>query len=499
MQVGWVELQLIRLDGTSPDPLGLPVFNLEPQNGQAPPEIGFAVPGAVNALLQIEVRSDGDYGLSVVHAGISRIFFVKALALTIWGVPGDPSHDPQRLDMKTQEPVDPGPLPRIPFYTNPTSCGAQLPLHASATSYQQPAKVVKATATLPPITGCEEVGFAPTLRARPSTDVADSPSGLDLDLQIPQNLDPGGLASAQLREAKLTLPEGLVVNPSAANGLGACSPEQIGLRSAVGERLAHFDTKPPSCPDASGIGTVEVQTPLIAAALQGTVYLATPHRNPSGSLLAVYLAIRGPGLEIKLPGELEADPATGRLTVTFEESPQLPIEHLRLHLFRGPLAPLRTPELCGTYATTSTLTPWSAPQSGPPAAPKDEYAIKRAPGGDSCARSAVEVPLPLLRSRLHRADRRGLPALPCQPQPRGRDPAARHPHRDPAPGAFGPARRHRELHRSGLGPGRRALGQGRGGLALLPGRQQGGEGVRQRRSRSRALPGHRQRLPSRPL
>jgi hypothetical protein len=390
MQVGWALLTL-RSPISDPDfriVAPWPVFNLEPRDGVTA-EIGLSF-SPITSHQQVMVRSDGDYGLNVVNTGISRLYEVISVGLTIWGVPGDPSHDSQRLDMYG-EPISPGPLPRIPFYTNPTHCGGELPLRVEATSYQDPGKVVEADTTLPPITGCDEVEFAPTLKARPTTDIADSPSGFELDLGIPQNREPDGLASAHLRDATLTLPEGLVVNPSSANGIEACSPQQIGLKTPVGDPVAHFGLEPPSCPAASSLGDVELVTPAFDDPLEGTVYLAEPHRNPFGSLLALYLSVQGHGLDLKLPGEIEADPRTGRLTASFRENPQLPVEHLRLHLFRGPLAPLRTPAVCGAFATTSSLTPWSAPESGPPATPTDKYAIDRARGG-GCPRAEAEQP-----------------------------------------------------------------------------------------------------------
>jgi hypothetical protein len=55
------------------------------------------------------------------------------------------------------------------------------------------------------------------------------------------------------------------------------------------------------------------------------------------------------------------DPASGQLTATFDNNPQLPVEDLTLH-FRGggPRSELATPEICGDYRTTGSLTPWSA-------------------------------------------------------------------------------------------------------------------------------------------
>ena len=51
--------------------------------------------------------------------------------------------------------------------------------------------------------------FAPTIEARPTTNVADAPSGLHVDLHLPQkNEDPEGLGEADLQDATVTLPAG---------------------------------------------------------------------------------------------------------------------------------------------------------------------------------------------------------------------------------------------------------------------------------------------------
>src|SRR5262249_19018930 len=119
----------------------------------------------------------------------------------------------------------------------------------------------------------------------------------------------------------------------------------------------------------------------------GSLYVAKPYENPFGSLLALYIAVNDvdTGVVVKLAGEVNLDPNTGQLSSTFENNPQLPFEDLRLHVFGGAGGALRTPPTCGTYATTSSLTPWSAPDSGPPATPEDTYAIEQGASGGSCA------------------------------------------------------------------------------------------------------------------
>ena len=172
----------------------------------------------------------------------------------------------------------------------------------------------------------------------------------------------------------MKLPEGMALNPSAAGGREGCSSAQIGLTTAIGQTPIRYREEPQQCPDASKLGTVEVTTPLLDHQLPGAVYLAKPFDNPFGSLLAIYLAIEDEqsGIIAKLAGKVEADPTTGQLTTTFQESPQLPLDDVDLHLFGGARGALTTPLSCGTHATTSTLTPWSTPE-GADAHPSDSF------------------------------------------------------------------------------------------------------------------------------
>jgi len=171
------------------------------------------------------------------------------------------------------------------------------------------------------------------------------------------------------------LPAGMTVSPSAANGLGACTLEQIGLGNA----------NAPSCPDSSKLGTVEIETPLLEKPLKGSVFVAQQGNlagngsNPFGSLLALYLVAEGQGALIKLPGKIELDATTGQLTARFGEDPltkqflpELPFSDLKMSFFGGPRAPLITPSSCGTYTTTSQLTSWDG---NPPAEPSSEFTV----------------------------------------------------------------------------------------------------------------------------
>ncbi len=148
----------------------------------------------------------------------------------------------------------------------------------------------------------------------------------------------------------------MALNPAAADGLSACSTEQVGLESAA----------PISCPESSKVGTVEIHTPLLPDPLVGAAYLATQDANPFGSLVALYIVAEDAkaGVLMKLAGQVTPNPVTGQLVATFKETPQLPFEDLSLNFFGGSRAPLGTPALCGGYTTTASIEPWSGYRTG---------------------------------------------------------------------------------------------------------------------------------------
>src|SRR5262249_45454067 len=144
-----------------------------------------------------------------------------------------------------------------------------------------------------------------------------------------------------------------------------------------------------NCPQASKIGEVEVETPLLEGALlRGQVFIATSDENPFHSLLALYMVIREPkrGILVKLPGKVEPDPQTGQLRTTFGEPgfeiPQVPFSHFRFQFRSGARAPLVTPPLCGSYETQVQFTTWAQPQKTYPGT--TSFQIGSGPGGGPC-------------------------------------------------------------------------------------------------------------------
>jgi hypothetical protein len=383
----------------SPLILPEPIYNLEPAPGKASNFAFVAVAYTVH--IEGGLRP-GDYTEMAETRGIPALQRKPAMGvqLLLWGDPSAPTFDHVRVSVFGDCSESPCPVPEadVAALSMPTSCAETPSGEAEAFSWEHPngpaakrSDVMRdANGNEIGITGCAGVEFKPTLKARPTTNVADSPSGLDVDLEVPQTSSLSQRATANLRKAEVTLPEGLVVNPAGANGLLGCSSAQIGIDNATGVTNGNA----PACPASSRIGSIEVESALVDHPLPGSVYAATPGDNPFHSLLAIYAVIEDPraGLLVKLPGHVVPDPNTGRLITTFDNNPQLPFSHFQLSFFGGAHGVLRTPATCGNYSTTSSLTPWSAPDSGPPATAKDDYSISAPPAGGGCGSSLANNP-----------------------------------------------------------------------------------------------------------
>jgi NHL repeat len=358
--------------GGAPETEPFPVYNMAPPPG-TPAELAFPYI-EVGQPITFQLRSDGDYGVTANVHNISEAAPIIGSQLTLWGVPADPRHDlerflPSRGSANNTE-YKPGneaggPLPagtaEVPFLTNPTRCGEQTEFTLTGDSWLHPGKLAEdglpapggegwvsvSTPMFPRgITGCEKLTFHPELEVKPTTTVADSPTGLTVDLRVPQPEGANNLATPALKDATVTLPQGVAISPSQANGLEGCARAQIKLKSMA----------QPECPNGSQVGKVEVTTPLLSEILTGQVYVGSER---SGSTFHIYLVIRGNGILIKLEGTVHADERTGQLTSTFDENPQMPFSDLRLTFYGGENAALATPEACGSYQTTSLLRPWS--------------------------------------------------------------------------------------------------------------------------------------------
>ena len=346
-QVGITKVRLVTFGE-----LTEPVFNLAlPHPEKEVARFGFT--GAyVPVFIDIKVRTAADYGATATVHGAPGLVSVVRAETTLWGDPADPSHDEMR--MNAAEALDCGGpcggrnesgLPSTAFMTNPSAC-QPMSVGITATTYQLPGQLFSATAPMDPIANCRGLPFEATLQAEPTSHVAGAPTGLKTKLVLPQHLGGGERATATMREARVTLPAGMQVAAGAANWIGTCSEAQVGYREEVDA----------ACPDSSKLGTARITSPAVSLPIEGTVYQRTP---TPGHQFGLWLTSDALGLHIKVPGELEPDWNTGRLTAVFRDLPQVPVEEIDLDIWGGPRAPLENPDSCGTYTTDFSFAPHS--------------------------------------------------------------------------------------------------------------------------------------------
>jgi hypothetical protein len=236
------------------------------------------------------------------------------------------------------------------FLTLPSVCSGSTTSYLEVESYNGE---VSSTATHPPvgIEGCDKVPFKPTVTVTPENSSSDRPDGATADVRAPQNVGEDEINTSDIKDVHVTLPEGMTLNPSAAHGLAACTGAQI----AIGT------TGSVTCPAASKVGTVTIETDLPPGSLTGNVYLGSPSGGPiTEPPYTIYLDAESPlGVSVRLQGSVTPNPSTGRLEATFAHNPQLPFSDVILKLGGGPRAPIANPLLCGTTQIEALFTPYT--------------------------------------------------------------------------------------------------------------------------------------------
>ena len=397
------------------------LYNMVPPPGTAAELATDLADGGIFLHALVGLRSDDDYGVEaathdVLALGTEPIFGVSA---QVWGDPSGDAHDLIRGHCPVGEPEKcEVPQGETPLLTMPGECPAgPRPFALAADSWEEPFPQFaekEAFAEGARTEECEALEFEPSIQSRPTTNLTDSPSGLNFTLHQPTEEprpDPlEGHAPGILKDAVVRFPAGMAVNPSQAAGLGACGESEVGFQGEEGGTL-FFSKAPQSCPAAARIGTLEATSPALVArnpqheierdpegdpvleVLKGSVYVAKPFANPFNSLVAVYLVIEDEktGIVAKLAGKGELNPDTGQVSTRFRENPEQPIEDIRVHIFGGARGSFVTPPTCGPHTTQSELTPWSAPE-GKSAAPADSFQSSASPLGGACPATEAQMP-----------------------------------------------------------------------------------------------------------
>lgn len=355
------QVGIVRIRAGAEEASTVGLFNLA-HGPDVPARFGFRYIVAI-ATITPKIRP-GDYGISAASLDISQIKPVKEVEVVFWGVPADASHDLERSDEmdflpspENRTPIK-DPAPQLPFWTSPTSCPGDpqgFTVRGDSWEHQNvfDERTLSADEDGTPFIweGCEDLPFEPTMTPKPGTHRAHSPTGLDVNFDVPSNEGPEGFSTSTVKRTVIDFPRGMTVSSSAVAGLQACSETQAGLGT----------NDPPTCPDGSKIGTVTIHTQLLKEPIEGDVVLAKQGENPFHSTFAIYLLVKGLGFYLKIPGELHVDNETGQLKAIFDDLPQLPFENVQLDFRGGPTAPLVTPDTCGDYSIRTEVFPWARP------------------------------------------------------------------------------------------------------------------------------------------
>jgi hypothetical protein len=390
------------------------IYNLEPPPGY-PADFGYKIAGFAVGHIFASLDPAQDYAIKATSPFITDVLAVRGVQVKMWGVPGDPRHDavranPVAFKSGTTE-VDPS-VPDWgapfaaevePFFSLPMDCGVDNgAFQVSVDSWNnQGAFTPKVDSpTDVNVTGCNDprVRFKPALSLQPTSRAADSPTGLNVDLEVPLRDQAGtepdllypqsgnlhSIDTPPMKKVVVTFPKGMTISTSAAQGLGVCSSAQIGIGN----------NDPVTCPDSSQYGELTLSTPLLPAdePMKGFIYIAKKGDNPFNNFLSMYFVIEDPsrGLRIKIPGKIDLDPVTGQIVTTFDDLPQFPVSNMRLSFKGGVRSALVNPATCGSKTISATFYSWAAPTTA--LSSNSSYAVTQKADGSPCVNNLSERP-----------------------------------------------------------------------------------------------------------
>jgi hypothetical protein len=380
----------------SPDPAKgtrVPLYNLEPNEGE-PARLGFVIAGSKVIELEGGVAWESDFHeyFTIKLPEPSVPFSSLKSRLVAFGQSGDGTH-----------------------ITLPTTCFDQNQWpHLYSTWFRGeswaepnptfPEGSTAAEAKLPSPTGCDKVPFDPGVNLGAGTNEVDSPAAATVETTLPfdpakeggevRNEGKEGISQSHVRKAEVTLPQGMGLNPSGAQGLAACTDAQF----KKGQRV--WDNE---CPAASNIGTVEVDSPPLAEPLKGNVYVGTQNsRDPeSGEEFRILLEAKNAHEDInaRLVGKVKANAKTGQLTAVITDKlkgqfagelpeglPQVPFESIKVSL-DGSKEVLTSPPICSASGT-SHFEPWARPGESKPVTAS--VSLTNDPTGGACPKTMAE-------------------------------------------------------------------------------------------------------------
>jgi hypothetical protein len=373
----------------------LPVYNLVPREGE-PARFGFSLLGIRTVTLNAGVAWQGDYHeYFTIHVpqlgggltlGTDRLFFDGTAGqegsggafLTQPSVCGSAAVEPFRTAFATTLHADSA-EEEAPEDEYDVAAPVFPPPAFLAGSQEVIGYLPKAAESK----GCANVPFEPTVSTEAGTANTDSPAPATVTVAVP--FEPhADIYQSNVKTVKLSLPQGMGLNPAAAPALGTCEEAQFPTHSREAT----------SCPTDSRLGSVELETPVLPkGSLKGSVYLAKPEGNDpeSGKLYRLFLEASSVerGVSVRLIAGISADKTTGQLKATIENAPQVPFESFRIKLNKKN-SPLTSPSTCGPNVTTHEFGSYSGtPDNGPT---EPGFELSDSPAGGHCAKTGAERP-----------------------------------------------------------------------------------------------------------
>ena len=334
--------------------------------------------------IPITVRTASDYGLRFTVSNITQLTPLASVEMKIWGFPADPIHNNDRFAKGS--PGNPAgcpgltdtsciisptkaSIPNNPLTDNPSSCtGNELTTTLDVETYQDPGVLSHAESSYPAMTGCYAETFKPLLHASPTTNETDSPTGLDVNLHA-QQFEGFAVSPSNIKAAIVTLPQGLTINPDAADGQSACTDAE-----------ANFGSEGPAqCPDNAKIGTLSVGSPTLEGRLTGSLYFGEPK---PGDQYRIFMIFDGFAMHAKLVGSVRPNLQTGQVTVYFEDLPQVPFDDFDIHLFASDRGLMATPNFCTIYTVNAHFFPWD--DFLPDVDSTQNFGLSQGPHGAEC-------------------------------------------------------------------------------------------------------------------
>ncbi|MEX2107625.1 MAG: hypothetical protein WD827_01910 [Solirubrobacterales bacterium] len=376
----------------------IPVYNLVPKPGE-PARLGFVVNEALPVFLETEVNWEDDFheSFTIKLPNTAEVSGVSTLVSRL--VTNGRSGNGTYLTTPTTC-FDPNEAAFESLYSTwfrAESYGAPNPTFPTGSTPVEgkPPKEPQETGEYVKQTGCETIPFDPSIAVSPGTNAIDSPAPATVEAKLPFNpTTEGGANQSQsnVRTAEVTMPAGMGLNPSGANGLVACTDAQFkkNVRTYTNE-----------CPAASDIGSVEVASPPLHEPLEGDVYVGEPKSNnpQSGELFRILIEAKSEaeGIATRLVGNVKANPVTGQLTAVLDDQqesqffgalpkglPQVPFESVKIH-FDGSKDVLTSPPTCSPAEATGQMEPWSQPGVQKPVS--TSFTIS---GGANCPKTLAE-------------------------------------------------------------------------------------------------------------